>query len=199
MTTVLLTGFVPFAGDVHNPSGEAVELVASRWDGPERLVTKVLPVSFAEAASAMETLIAEYDPDVVIATGLAGGRNAISVERIAVNLQDARIPDNAGAQPVDTEIVPGGDAAHFTSLPAKEIVAAVQAAGIPAEISLSAGAFVCNDVFYRISAWAGANGRRAGFIHLPWASGQAPGGEPELPLDDIARALLIAVRTTLET
>jgi pyroglutamyl-peptidase len=198
MTTVLLTGFVPFGGDAHNPSGEAVELVAGSWSGPAQLVTAVLPVSFAEAAAQLEALIAEVDPDVVIATGLAGGRSAVSVERVAVNLQDARIPDNAGAQPVDTEIVTGGDAALFTSLPAKQIAAAIAEAGIPSELSMSAGAFVCNDVFYRIAQWAASNGRSAGFIHLPWASGQAPAGEPELPLADIARALGIAVQTAAD-
>lgn len=198
MTTVLLTGFVPFGGDAHNPSGEAVERAGQAWAGPERLVTAVLPVSFAGAASAFDALVTEIRPDVVIATGLAGGRSAVSVERVAINLQDAPIPDNSGAQPLDAECMPGEAAAVFTSLPAKAIVAAVREADIPCELSLSAGSFVCNDLFYRAAQWAKSNGGRAGFIHVPWARGHAPAGEPELELDEIARALIIAVRTTLD-
>lgn len=198
MTTVLLTGFEPFAGDAHNPSGEAVERVREEWIGSESLVTAVLPVTFEGATAALDALVAEVDPDVVIATGLAGGRAAVSVERLAVNLQDARIPDNAGAQPVDIPSLAGGPPALFTSLPAKAIVRAVSGADIPCELSLTAGTFVCNHIFYRAAHWAQAAGRRAGFIHLPWANGQAPAAEPELPLDDIARALEIAVRTTLD-
>lgn len=199
MTTVLLTGFEPFAGDAHNPSGEAVRIAASRWAGPERLVTAVLPVTFAGAAAELERLVAELDPEVVIATGLAGGRSAVGVERIAVNLLDARIPDNAGFQPMDAASEEGGPPARFASLPVKAIVRAISDAGIRAELSLSAGSFVCNHVFYRAVSWAAASGRRAGFVHVPWASGQAPGVEPEMPLDEIAQALEIAVRTTLDT
>lgn len=199
MTTVLLTGFEPFAGDAHNPSGEAVSLAATQWTGPERLVTAVLPVTFAGAAEELSRLTDMHDPDAVIATGLAGGRAAVSVERVAVNLLDARIPDSAGAQPVDAESVPGGPPAVFTSLPAKAIVREMSDAGIRSELSLSAGSFVCNHVFFRAALWAAAAGRRAGFVHVPWATGQAPGGQPEMPLDAIARALEIAVRTTLDT
>ena len=199
MTTVLLTGFEPFAGDHHNPSGEAVSLLASGWEGPEDLVTAVLPVTFAGAATELERLLTAHEPDVVVATGLAGGRAAVSVERVAVNLLDARIPDNAGLQPVDTASIEGGPAALFASLPVKAIVRTVTDAGIPAELSLSAGSFVCNHVFYRAAAWAAASGARAGFLHVPWASGQAPNGEPEMPLEEIARALGLAVRSALDT
>ncbi len=199
MTTVLLTGFEPFAGDARNPSGEAVERVRAEWAGPERLVTAVLPVTFEGAVSELERLVEQHDPDLILATGLAGGRAAVSVERVAVNLQDARIPDNAGEQPIDIPSLSAGPTALFTSLPAKAIVRAVLAAGIPCELSLSAGSFVCNHLFYRAAHWASvAAGRRAGFVHVPWASGQAPAGEPELPLDDIVRALGIAVRTALD-
>lgn len=200
MTTVLLTGFEPFGGDAANPSGDAVRVVAERWNGPETLVTDVLPVTFAGAAARLRDLIGIHQPAVVIATGLAGGRAAVTPERVAINLADARIPDNAGHQPVDEEVVAGGPAAHFATLPVKAITAAIRDAGAPASLSHTAGTFVCNHVFYVAADEASRReGMRAGFIHVPWATGQAPGSEPELPLEEIARALEIAVRTTLDT
>lgn len=199
MTTVLLTGFEPFGGDAVNPSGEAVHLAAAQWNGPEVLVTAVLPVTFEGAADALEQLLDEHDPDVVVAVGLAGGRSGITIERVAVNLVDARIPDNAGAQPIDEPSLDEAPAAVFSSLPVKAIVQAVSASGIPTSLSTTAGTFVCNHVFFRAAVWAEDAGRRAGFVHVPWATGQAPDDEPELPVSDIARALLVAIRTTLDT
>lgn len=199
MTTVLVTGFEPFGADAVNPSGDAVRLLASRWRGPETLVTGILPVTFGGSALRLHELIAEHSPDLVIATGLAGGRSRVSVERLGVNLIDARIPDNDGEQPVDTASLPGGPAAVFASLPVKAIVRDIASAGIPVGLSLSAGSYVCNHVLMHAAAWAADAGARAGFIHVPWASGQAPNGEPELPLDDLARAIEIAVRTSLDT
>lgn len=198
MTTVLLTGFEPFGGDVANPSGAAVGMVAERWSGPEVLITAVLPVTFAGAAERLRALIAEHRPDVVIATGLAGGRAAIGVERVAVNLIDARIPDNAGEQPVDVPSVPGAPSAHFATLPVKAIAQRISAAGIPAEVSYSAGTFVCNHVFFTALETT-ASRTRAGFVHVPWSAEHAPVRDaPFLPLSDIARALEIAVRVSLE-
>jgi len=200
MTTVLLTGFEPFAGDASNPSGDAVRLVAAGWTGPETLVIAVLPVTFVGAAERLAELIDEHSPDVVIATGLAGGRAALSVERIAVNLIDARIPDNDGAQPVDRPSIAGGATAHFTSLPAKAIVRDLAACGIPSELSHSAGTFVCNHTFYMAAdAATRRSGMRAGFVHVPWDDGRGPAGARTLPLEDIAAGLSIAVRTTLDT
>jgi len=190
---VLLTGFEPFADDPVNPSGDAVRLAAELWQGPEELVTAVLPVTFADAAVRLRALIAEHDPEVVLATGVAGGRATVSIERVAVNLIDARIPDNAGMQPVDVPSVPGGPPAWFATVPVKAIASAVAAAGIPSSLSMSAGTYVCNHVF----ANAVDAARRAGFIHVPWGAGQAPHGEPELPLADLARAFVIAARTAL--
>ena len=196
-TTVLLTGFEPFGGDVANPSGEAVHRVASRWEGPELLVTAVLPVTFTGAAARLRGLLAEHRPDVVIAAGLAGGRAAIGVERVAVNLVDARIPDNDGEQPIDAPSVPGAAPAHFATLPVKEITRRIAADGIPAEVSYSAGTFVCNHVFFT-ALEAAASGTRAGFVHVPWSAEHAPPTAVTLPIADIARALEIAVRTSLE-
>ncbi|NNC13244.1 pyroglutamyl-peptidase I [Planctomonas sp. JC2975] len=199
MTTVLLTGFEPFGSDAVNPSGDAVRLVASRWRGPERLVTDILPVAFRGSVERLTELIETNEPDVVIATGLAGGRSKVSVERVGVNLIDARIPDNDGDQPVDVPSLADAQAAVFASLPVKAIVRDIAAAGIPVALSLSAGSYVCNHVLVHAASWAQGSDRRAGFIHVPWAVGQATNGEPELPLDDLARAIEIAVRTTLST
>ena len=158
----------------------------------------VLPVSFDGAAARLAELLDEHSPDMVICVGLAGGRSRISVERVGINLIDARIPDNDGDQPIDVPSLPGGPAAVFTSLPVKAIVRDASALGIPIEPSLTAGSFVCNHVLVHAAVWAHAHGRRAGFIHVPWAAGQAPRDEPELPLETIVRALEVAVRTSLD-
>ena len=200
MTTVLLTGFEAFGDDATNPSGEAVGLVASRWDGPAVLVTAVLPVTFAGAAVAMRELVDAHAPDVVIAVGLAGGRSAIGVERVAVNLVDARIPDNDGAHPIDERSVEGAPDARFASLPVKAIVSAIASAGIPVELSHSAGTFVCNHVFFHALELASTSpGTRAGLIHVPWDTEHAPADAASLPLRDIATALELAVRTSLHS
>jgi pyroglutamyl-peptidase len=208
VTTALVTGFEPFAGDARNPSAEAVHLLAESWDGPEMLVTAVLPTEFGSSTERLAQLLAQHSPDVVIATGLAGGRAWITPERVAVNLVDARVPDNAGEQPVDEPSLAGAPAAYFSGLPVKAIVNAVAAAGIPARESLSAGAFVCNHVFFRLmdavalrSADAPPADRlvHAGFIHVPWADGfGGPADAPTLPIEDIERALRIALRVTLD-
>lgn len=198
MTTVLLTGFEPFAGDTTNPSGDAVRKVADQWDEPEQLVTAVIPVAFDRARRSLLELIATHEPDVVVATGLAGGRTGISVERVAINLIDARIPDNAGDQPVDVPSSPGAPAAHFATLPVKAITAAIADAGIPAAVSHSAGTFVCNHAMFTALDVDATGSRRAGFIHVPYATESAPQGQPSLPLADIARALRIAIRTALD-
>jgi pyroglutamyl-peptidase len=197
VTRILLTGFEPFGGDAVNPSGDAVRTVADGWDGPEDLVVAVLPVSFAGAASLLRELIADHRPDVVVATGLAGDRTAIGVERIAVNLADARIPDNDGAQPMDEPCLTGAPPAAFSTLPVKAIAAAIREAGIPAEVSHTAGTFVCNHVFFAALDAVPA-GTPAGFLHVPWATGHAPAGQPSLPADDIAAALRIAIRVTID-
>lgn len=189
MTTVLLTGFEPFAGDTANPSGDSVRRIAASWRGPGgwgglgRLVTAVLPVTFEGAASRMRELITTERPDIVLAVGLAGGRRAVGVERIAVNLVDARIPDNAGAQPIDEPSVPGAPPAAFATVPVKQIAAAITGAGVPAEVSHTAGTFVCNHVFFVALDTAPAE-TKVGFLHVPWATGQAPRrAETEAPFE----------------
>lgn len=196
---MLLTGFEPFGGDDRNPSGDAVEQVAAAWTGQAELATAILPVAYDRAAERLRTLIAERDPDVVIAAGLAGGRTAVTPERVAINLRDARIPDNDGAQPVDAPSVAGGPAAYFATVPVKAIAREIDAAGIPAAVSHTAGTFVCNHVFYVAAHEAALRpGLRAGFVHVPWSDETAPDGAPSLPAADIARALDLAIRVTLE-
>ncbi|WP_040163811.1 pyroglutamyl-peptidase I [Microbacterium gorillae] len=195
MAIVLLTGFDPFAGDATNPSGDAVRAVAAQWSGPDELVAEILPVAFTSSAVRLRELISRHSPDVVISVGLAGGRSAVSVERVAVNLQDARIPDNDGAQPIDVPSVPGAAAAGFATLPVKAVAAAISAADIPAAVSLTAGTFVCNHVF--ATGLDAAPHARVGFIHVPWDTEHAPEDTPSLPAADLVRAVRIAVDTAL--
>jgi pyroglutamyl-peptidase len=208
--TVLVTGFEPFAGAPVNPSGEVARRLAELGHPDCRIVAEVLPVSFARAAPLLAAAIEAHDPDIVIALGLAETRHAITPERVALNLADARIADNDGDQPRDLAIEPGGPAARFTGLPAKAIAHDIAAAGIPAEVSLTAGSYVCNHAFYALmglveqrtahrSATGEADARplRAGFIHVP-ATPQL-GGSPEFTLDELERGIRIAISTTLAT
>lgn len=199
MAVVLLTGFEPFGGQAVNPSWQAVQLLASRWDGPAELVTLELPVDFRAAGPALAEAIASAQPDVVVAVGQAGGRPDVTVERVAINVDDARIPDNAGCSPVDEPVVAGGPAAYFSTLPVKACVAAMTEAGVPASVSQTAGTFVCNHVFYRVvHELAGRPGARGGFVHVPFTPEQAAGTRhPSMTLDVIATGLDAVVRTSL--
>lgn len=188
---VLVAGFEPFGGAATNPSADAVRRLATTWEGPEPLVTTVLPVTFADAAAALLTLVDEHAPRLVVATGLAEGRAAVTPERVAINLADARIPDNAGARPRDEPVVAGGPAAYFSTLPVKAITAALEEGGYPAAVSHTAGTFVCNHVFYALlHHLAGREGTPAGFVHLPAAS--------VLPVAEQAAALRVVLRTALD-
>lgn len=197
MTSVLLSGFEPFDGAPSNSSWDAVQLVERAWSGAASssavsLSTVLLPVEFDAAWARLEAAILEHEPDIVIAVGLADGRSAVTPERVAINLRDARIPDNAGAQPRDLAVVDGGPDAYFSTLPVVAIADAVRERGIPSEVSLSAGAYVCNDVMYGLLHEVST--RRptlvAGFIHVPPASA--------MPVATIAQALAIAVGVTVE-
>ncbi|TQM81578.1 pyroglutamyl-peptidase [Saccharothrix saharensis] len=196
---VLLTGFEPFAGEDTNPSWDAVDAV--RPDG-YRLTRLRLPCVFGDAIAAVRGALAARRHDLVVCVGQAGGRAGITPERVAVNLDDARIPDNAGAQPVDEPVVPGGPAAYFTGLPVKACVAALEAEGIPASVSHTAGTFVCNHVFYGLMHLIATEhpGVRGGFVHVPFSPAQAEaGGHPSLPVATTARALELIVHTALTT
>lgn len=173
--TVLLTGFEPFDGQPVNASWLAVEHLASRRRGPE-LETLLLPVSFARAPAVLLDAVDRLRPDVVVCVGEAGGRSALSVERVAVNVADARIADNDGNRPVDQPLVVGGPVAFWTGLPLRECVAAATAAGVRAEVSGSAGTFVCNAVFYALARRLDGTGIPYGFVHVPRTPAQVGGG-----------------------
>ncbi|WP_225754346.1 pyroglutamyl-peptidase I [Actinotalea sp. Marseille-Q4924] len=204
--TVLVTGFEPFGGRPVNASWEAVSRLGRLWRGPEELVVDRLPVDFRAAPDRLRALIAEVAPDLVVCVGEAGGRQVVSVERVALNLVDARIPDNAGAAPVDEPVVHGGPTAYLSSLPVKACAEAVRATGVPAEVSHSAGTFVCNATSYALlhaleevgpPGDAGAPGAvRGGFVHVPTAlEGSADADEDAARL---ARALAAVVRAALD-
>jgi pyroglutamyl-peptidase len=199
MARVLLTGFEPFAGAPVNPSWDAVELVGAAWRGTAEVVVARLPVEFGRAAAELLALVEEHAPDVVIAVGVAEGRTGVTPERLAVNLDDASIPDNAGLQPNDEPIVPGADSALWSTLPAKDIVAAIRTRGLPASVSLSAGTFVCNHVFYALQHALLGRNFASGFIHVPATPEMALGTDiPTMTVADIAAALTVAVEVATQ-
>ncbi|ARZ71263.1 Pyrrolidone-carboxylate peptidase [Streptomyces albireticuli] len=198
MTRVLLTGFEPFGGESVNPSWQAVREVVARPPAGIEVVGVQLPCVFGGALDALRAAVADADPDVVLCVGQAGGRPDLTVERVAVNIDDAVIPDNAGARPVDEPVVPGGPAAYFATLPVKACVAAVREAGLPASVSQTAGTFVCNHVFYGLMHLAATErpGLRGGFVHVPYAPGQVAGRAlPSLPVATVAEGLRVIAVT----
>lgn len=199
MSEILLTGFEPFGGDPRNPSSEA----CSRLDGEEiaghRVRALTLPTAFNAAALKLLREIARREPVLVIATGLAVGRAEITPERFAMNFADARIPDNRGRQPRAKTLIKGAPLAYASTLPVDRIVARLRASGIPASPSLSAGAFVCNELFFRLRHATEGHPLRAGFIHVPYASEHVADrpGTPSLPLATLAQALRLAAEVAL--
>ena len=200
MAEVLVTGFAPFGGEPVNPSWQAVSLLGARRDD---IAAVELPCEFAASLPALRAAVAEHRPSLVVCVGQAGGRLDVTPERVAVNLIDARIPDNAGEQPVDVPVVPDGPAAYFTTLPVKACVAAIRAAGVPASVSHTAGTYVCNQVFYGLMHLLSTMPDvRGGFVHVPYspeqvaASGKAA---PSLGVDRIADALEALVDTASKT
>ncbi|MGD6754631.1 pyroglutamyl-peptidase I [Streptomyces sp. BH105] len=204
MTRVLLTGFEPFGGESVNPSWQTAEAVAAAPPDGLSVTAVQLPCVFGESIAALRTAVAEHRPDLVLCLGQAGGRPGVTVERVAVNVDDARIPDNAGAQPIDTPVVPDGPAAYFSTLPVKACVAAMREAGVPAALSNTAGTFVCNHVAYGLAHLLATElpDVRGGFVHVPWSPAQVPDGTaPSLPAETVAegiRALLLAAASTDE-
>ncbi len=202
---VLVTGFDPFGGEAVNPSWEAVRRLVGWRCGDATVHTRRLPCEFGGALDALGRAMDALAPRWVIAVGQAGGRSEVTPERVAINVDDARIPCNAGCCPIDVPVVADAPAAYFSTLPVKAIVGALRAAGIPASLSNSAGTFVCNHLFYglmhRIATrcGAGADGVRGGFVHIPYLPQQAAHvpGAPSMALATVARALRIAVATTL--
>jgi pyroglutamyl-peptidase len=198
--TVLVTGFDPFGGAAINPSWMAVQALHGRQVAGHRIVGAQLPTVFGQSLQVLEELLLRHLPALVICTGQAGGRTALSLERVAINVNDARIPDNAGAQPVDTPVLEGGPSAYFSSLPIKAMLAAMLGAGINAEVSQTAGTFVCNHVFYglmhQLATRPALRHTRGGLIHVPWLPQQ---GQPSMGLDEIVEGIRLATCCALET
>ena len=191
MRKVLLTGFEPFGNAISNPSGEIVKQISG-----DNIVTAILPVAYTQSAERLLSLIEQHKPDVVICLGQAEGRIAITPEKVAINLDDARLADNEGVLRNDVKILDDGPDAYFSTLPVNDIVAAIKAQGIPAAVSLSAGAFLCNHVFYVAQNKFAGSDVRSGFVHVPLMDSQATEfpGLPTMPLGQ----MVTAVRAILE-
>ncbi len=187
---LLITGFDPFGGASINPAWEAVKLLPGQIADFE--VHKLeIPTVFGLAAETVLKKAAEVKPDVILCIGQAGGRAAVTPERIGVNIRDAKITDNAGNQPEGQFVVPEGPAAYFATVPVMAMAQAIRDAGLPGQVSNSAGAFVCNDTLYLLlHHYAGTN-VKVGFIHVPWLPEQ---GTPSLELEKTAAALEAAIR-----
>ncbi len=213
MSTILITGFEPFGGDASNPSWDAASLVHGGTVGGARIVARRLPCVFerTDGASrhsddgpvrdALEAAIDETDPALVLCLGLAAGRADISVERVAINVVDARIPDTSGRQPIDVPVIEGGPVGYFSALPIKALVRDLREAGIPASVSQTAGTYVCNAVFYRLLHLIATRrpALRGGFVHLPCDPALAARhpGTPSMPLELQARAIRIMAATAM--
>ena len=191
---IIVTGFDPFGGEKINPSIECVKALPE-IEGVE-LIRLELPTVFKESAKRLNEVINDVKPDAVLSVGQAGGRPGSTMERIAMNVDDARIPDNISQQPIDEAIQLDGEAAYFTTLPIKRIVKAIREAGISAEVSNSAGTFVCNHIMYQalFAATKADKPFKAGFMHIPFIPEQTT-DKPSLPLEESAKALQIAIET----
>ena len=197
---VLLTGFDAFGGALVNASWLAVEQLDGQCVAGHRIVTAQLPTVFDESQKVLADLMRRHLPTLVIVVGQAGGRRALSLELLAININDAHAPDNAGRQPIDMPIVLNGPAAYFSGLPVRAMLQALQQSGIAAELSDTAGTFVCNHVFYGLMHALARQRRvpltRGGFIHLPYLPEQ---GAPCMLLDEMVRGLRLAVDCALTT
>lgn len=199
---VLVTGFDPFGGESINPAYEAVKLLPDTIAGAE-VIKLEIPTVFTRSAEVVEAAIKQYDPDLILNVGQAGGRSCMTVEKVAINLAEARIPDNDGEQPFDQKIREDGDTAYFATLPVKAMVENMKAHGIPASISYTAGTYVCNSIMYHVLYMLDRNypGKRGGFIHVPYESGQVVEknvGMPFMSLSMIAEGLQYAIEAAVK-
>lgn len=198
---ILVTGFQPFGGESMNPAWEAVRRLPDTIG--DAAVTKVeVPVVFGRGPEAVERAVEEVEPDLVLCVGQAGGRAKVTPEFVGINYADARIPDNDGCQPIAERIVDGGPDAYFATLPVKVMVQAMREASVPAEVSYTAGTYVCNDVMYSLLHTLATRhpGVRGGFLHVPYATEQAthlPASTPSMSVDDMARGIAVALEAAL--
>ena len=197
--TILVTAFKPFQQERINATMEALSLLPDQLCGVT-LEKRIIPVVFGQAIDAVTKLVDELRPDAVVCLGQASGRADITPERVAINVMDARIPDNAGNQPVDVPIRAGGPAAYFSTLPVKEMVQAMKDAGVPASLSNTAGTFVCNDLMYGLLDHLTSTGQTipAGFIHIPATPAQAcERPTPSMAPETAAKGLETALKTLI--
>ena len=194
---VLITGFEPFGGEPINPAWEAVKRLPDNIDGVE-IVKLQIPTVFKKSAKKLFENIDTVKPDVVICVGQAGGRYEFCVERVAINLDDGRIPDNEGYQPVDVKVFEDGENAYFSNLPIKAMVEEVKKAGIPAAVSNTAGTYVCNHIMYSLLYYINKNNLniKGGFIHVPYITEQVldKKNTPYMDLNTITRALETSIK-----
>lgn len=191
MRKLLITGFEPFGGESTNPSWEAVKLLPEVIN--EYSLTRLcIPVVFGEAADLTIRTAEELHPDAIICIGQAGGRAAITPELVSINLRYAKIPDNKGNQPKDEPVIYGGRAAYFSTLPVRRMAEAVEKVGLPAALSYSAGAYVCNDLLYTLLDHFDGSDTRVCFIHVPYSTEQ--GKEPSMELERIAEGITAAIK-----
>lgn len=199
---VLITGFNPFGGETINPAFEAVKRLEENINGAQ-IIKKEIPTVFKKAVKELERLIDTENPDVVICVGQAGGRFNISVERVAINVDDARIADNEGNLPFDMKISEDGENAYFSKLPIKSIVQKIKDNGIPASISNTAGTFVCNHIMYGLLYMLEKKypDMKGGFIHVPFLPEQVVDkpNQPSMSLENITTGLRLAIEATLES
>jgi pyroglutamyl-peptidase len=198
---ILMTGFDPFGGDKINPSFEAVKGLKDVIAGVE-VVKLEIPTVFHKSIIELEKAIIREKPDMVICVGQAGGRFNLTIERVSVNVDDARIPDNEGNQPIDSAIFEEGENAYFSNLPVKAMVTAIQKGGIPASLSNSAGTFVCNHIMYGLLHLIHTKYPevRGTFIHVPFIPSQVMSkpNTPYMDLEKITEGLTLAIKAAAE-
>ena len=198
---ILVTGFDPFGGEKVNPAIESVKLLPDTIAGAQ-IVKLEIPTVVHKSLDKIDQVIAKEHPDVILSIGQAGGRVDITVERVGINCDDCRIPDNEGNQPVDEKVYPDGPDAYFSALPIKAMVEKIQAAGVPASISNTAGTFICNHVLYGVRYLCDKKypGKKSGFIHIPFMTSQAVGkrNTASMNLGDIVKGLTAAIEAIAE-
>lgn len=198
---VLVTGFDPFGGESINPAWEAVKVIKDEIAGAE-VIKMQIPTVVGKSIAKIHEKMAEINPDIVIAVGQAGGRFGVTPERVAINVTDARIPDNEGNQPIDEPIFADGDAAYFSNLPVKAMVQAIKDAGYPSVLSNTAGTYICNHVMYGILYYIQKEfpNARGGFIHVPYAASQVVNkpNTASMAIADITASLEAAIKAAVE-
>ena len=198
---VLVTGFDPFGGESINPAWEAVKVIKDEIAGAE-VVKMQIPTVVGKSIAKIHDKMVEINPDIVIAVGQAGGRFGVTPERVAINVTDARIPDNEGNQPIDEPIFADGDAAYFSNLPVKAMVQTIKDAGYPSVLSNTAGTYICNHVMYGILYYIQKEfpNARGGFIHVPYAASQVVNkpNTASMAIADITASIEAAIKAAVE-